>query len=442
MNRGTINTKRPLAAALAVAGAMLFGATANAQDGAGIVGQNDWLYYRYDFTDASEQPAVDKSVRLFSALSGLLEANGTQMVLAVVPAKVRVYPQHLPTDRALTPFLAAHYGTSLAALRGAGVDAVDLEQPFLAHAAKPDAELLFMRLDSHWSQSGALLAAETIAAHAAAQPDVQAVAGALPARAYTLQWNPTPQTLPLGDLTGILPPGTPTYAPEQARVFTVTAPAGGDLLAENATPGIALMGSSFSGAWTGFPDALRYALQRDVASVSVAADRGHWVGLELFLRDDGFQMQAPKLLVVEIPERGLAAPPSYPYREARYVIDESQWLRRAAAWITRVCQAAGTVGAGEVAGRWALQPQGDAYLSASLAVSGPNQISLAWRDASGATTTQSLEVQGDGAWHALRLPLPEGADIAALTVSASGATLLQLEDVTLCRMPALPALSP
>jgi alginate O-acetyltransferase complex protein AlgJ len=201
------------------------------------------------------------------------------------------------------------------------------------------------------------------------------------------------------------------------------------------------MGSSFSGAWTGFPDALRFALQRDVADLSVAADRGHWVGLELYLRDDGFQTQPPKLLIVEIPERGLAAPPSYPYREARYISDERTWLRRAAAWITRACIPAGSVGAGETAGSWTLQPQGDTYLSATLAVSGPNQIALTWRDTAGAVTTQPFDVRGDGTWQAFRVPLPEGASIEALTVGGEGATALQLEDIALCRMPTLPAVS-
>lgn len=436
-----IPSRNRLGAALVATLSFTCIAPAAAQEGAGIVGQNDWLYYRYDFTDASEQPSVEKSIGLFSALSGLLAANGTQMMLAVVPAKVRVYPQHLPADRALTPFLVEHYGKSLRALHQGGVDAVDLQGPFLEKARDADGDPLFMRLDSHWSQSGALLAAERIAQQAAANAATKQALDALAARGYTLEWNRTPQPLPLGDLTSILPPGSPAFEPESARVFRVTAPPGGDLLAEDATPGIALVGSSFSGAWTGFPDALRYALQRDVASLSVAADRGHWVGLELYLRDDGFQTQAPKLLVVEMPERGLAAPPSYPYREARYIVDERIWLRRAAAWITRECQPAGSVGAGDTPGTWQLRPQGDAFLSASLAVAGPNQISLAWRDAQGGLQTQSFDVQNDGAWHAFRIPLPQGVDVEALTVGAEGADLLQLEDMALCRMPPLPAIS-
>jgi alginate O-acetyltransferase complex protein AlgJ len=435
-----MNHKR-LGAALAAGLAVQFAAPVAAQEGAGIVGQNDWLYYLYDITNESEQPSIAKSIGLFAALSDVLAANDTRMVLAVVPAKVRVYPENLPPERAPTPFLIEHYRKSVQALRQGGVDVVDLETPFLAQARAGDGELLFMRLDSHWSQTGALLAAERIAEHAVGNPATKAALDALPARAYALEWNPTPQTLAAGDLASILPAGTPAFEPEQVRVFGVTAPAGGDLLAEDAAPGIALMGSSFSGAWTGFPDALRFALQRDVADLSVAADRGHWVGLELYLRDDGFQTQPPKLLIVEIPERGLAAPPSYPYREARYISDERTWLRRAAAWITRACIPAGSVGAGETAGSWTLQPQGDTYLSATLAVSGPNQISIAWRDTAGAVTTQPFDVRGDGTWQAFRVPLPEGASIEALTVGGEGATALQLEDIALCRMPTLPAVS-
>jgi hypothetical protein len=99
------------------------------------------------------------------------------------------------------------------------------------------------------------------------------------------------------------------------------------------------------------------------------------------------------------------------------------------------------VGAGETAGSWTLQPQGDTYLSATLAVSGPNQIALTWRDTAGAVTTQPFDVRGDGTWQAFRVPLPEGASIEALTVGGEGATALQLEDIALCRMPTLPAVS-
>lgn len=423
---------------LAGALALTLSAPLAAQDGAGIVGKNDWLYYLYDFTDASEQPAVDRSIQLFAALSKLLAANGTQMVLAVVPAKVGIYPDNLPSERALTPFLRDHYSNSLQRLRASGVNAVDLGQPFHEAATKADHDPVFMRHDSHWSQTGALLAAQTIASHLSSDRNAEAIMASLPKRGFLLTWNPEPQTLAPGDLTTILPPGSPPFEPERFRIFTVSAEEGGDLLSNDAAPRISLVGSSYSATWTGFPDALRYALQRDVASLSVTADRGQWVGLELYLRDDGFQTQPPSLLIIEVPERSLAAPPSYPYREARYITDEHSWLRRTAASITRDCQPAGQIDAGLQAATWTVQAEGDAYLAGNLAVSGLNRMTLVWQDDKGGSHDYALEVQGDGAWHALRVPLPEAFQPVGMQLHANGdAGSVLLEDVALCRMPSI-----
>ena len=50
--------------------------------------------------------------------------------------------------------------------------------------------------------------------------------------------------------------------------------------------------------------------------------------MESYLRDDAFQNKPPKLLIWEMPERDMHAPPDYKYREARYVSSNADWLKR------------------------------------------------------------------------------------------------------------------
>jgi alginate O-acetyltransferase complex protein AlgJ len=72
-------------------------------------------------------------------------------------------------------------------------------------------------------------------------------------------------------------------------------------------------------------------LQRNLLDISIPVDQGPWVGMEAYLRDDAFKTNRPKLIIWEIPEREMRSPPNYKYRDARYVIDNTEWLSRIAA---------------------------------------------------------------------------------------------------------------
>jgi len=50
-----------------------------------------------------------------------------------------------------------------------------------------------------------------------------------------------------------------------------------------------------------------------------------------YLKDDSFKYNRPKILIWEIPERDMIAPPEYKYREARYQMKSNDWLEQALA---------------------------------------------------------------------------------------------------------------
>jgi alginate O-acetyltransferase complex protein AlgJ len=100
------------------------------------------------------------------------------------------------------------------------------------------------------------------------------------------------------------------------------------LLSNTENTSITAIGSSYTNKNTGYPDALRYALQRNLLDISIPVDQGPWVGMEAYLRDDSFKTNPPKLIIWEIPERELRSPPNYKFRDARYVIENDEWLSR------------------------------------------------------------------------------------------------------------------
>jgi alginate O-acetyltransferase complex protein AlgJ len=113
------------------------------------------------------------------------------------------------------------------------------------------------------------------------------------------------------------------------------------LLGDSDSPGIVVLGSSYSKEWTRFPDALRYSLQRDAMVLSVNADKGSWVGMLTMLQDASFQTQHPKIVIWEMPERDLRLLPDYAYRDARYKMESQEWLARASALVQKNCKSSG-----------------------------------------------------------------------------------------------------
>ncbi len=302
---------------------------------AGIVGKNEWLFYRYELSDSSHSAQTQKSLELIKDFQKVLTASGIRLVVAMVPIKMRIYSEYLPDEVKMNDFLTGNYARMLEFFRANGVLAVDLNTALLTDVNRSSDSPLFFRLDSHWTPSGAMAAAKAIKAGIDADADSKKIVDALPVVSYSIKIANRKRASRGRDLVDALPANSPAFALEYVTQVNVTRvqPSNSDLLGNQAPPDIALLGSSYSRDWTGFPEALRFVLERDVASVAFGADQGSWVGMESYLRDDAFQTKRPKLLIWEMPERDMKAPPDYKYRDARYVMDNADWLRRVATLI-------------------------------------------------------------------------------------------------------------
>lgn len=319
--------------AVAAAGALGGQTTAMAAESVPVLQGKDgeWLFTPYEFAQQSDVADTNATIELFGKVSKLFEKQGIALALVIVPSKIRVHADQLPANKPVDAYTESKYENAVKALKAAGVNVVNLNQPFLASPHRSSDTPLFLRLDTHWSPSGAALAAETIKSAVESSAALKTAWAATPEVAYTFAWNAKKTTTRARDLVRYLSPDEQKqFKPEQVLPFKVARATASQvgLQGGGENVGILVIGSSYTNANTGYPDAIRYQLQRDLLDISIQVDKGPWVGMEEYLKDGAFKTSKPKLIIWEIPERELRSPPSAKFRETRYQSDNNEWLRR------------------------------------------------------------------------------------------------------------------
>lgn len=266
-----------------------------------IVGEDGWLYSNEEFlTYADADTQLAKHLDLIPDVRRQLSARGTTLLIAALPAKARLYPEHLGTHQPARVH-ATLYERLRATAHAAGVPAPDLAAT-LSACKRSDA--VFLRTDTHWTPAGARCAAQALGATAAGiglnLPG--------PARYRTERAEPVAHQ---GDLLRYLPLAPYLSAllpPPDLVAFERSEPvSGGDLLGGALAPQIVLVGTSYSAdsRWN-FAGALATALGEDVVSYA-ATGQGPFTPMLDYLRSADFRSAPPRLLIWEIPERYLPA---------------------------------------------------------------------------------------------------------------------------------------
>lgn len=431
---------------------------AHAEEAAAIAGKNDWLFYRHEWANSADLAATNTSVELIKSFSKALQDNGITLVVAMVPLKARIYQAHVTEQYKLNPYMAGNYQRMAQALSSAGVKVVDLNSSFLQGAKNHPDKHLYFRLDSHWTPTGALLAAETVASSMEADASMKALLRQIPVEKYTMRWSEQAIATVSRDLVMQLPKGAPTYAPEYVLDAEITKTAtGSNLLGDATVPMISLVGSSYSKPWTRFPEFLKYTLQKDVLAIAVGADQGAWVGMESYLRDDAFQSTPPKFLIWEMPERDMRAPPAFLYREARYRSDNQEWLQRVSVMAQTQCrsgtasvkllspsaretqraQFSRTSVADTVALEFSQATDAQDYLQANISSKAGQTLNLEAMKGELSARKWSLTINPDGNPHTLKIALPAGSKAyTGLKIWPGETTGFTISDAKLCRLPA------
>lgn len=285
--------------------AVAFWGTANyrlfdeAREGA-LVGADGWLYTSEEFqtgTPSGDAAKVSEKLSYIQQVDQQLRAQGARLMVVLVPAKARVYPEHLGRYR-IPGSKATRYQAFRNSVVSLGIPAPDIYSALMQ--AKPQGEV-FIRTDTHWSPLGAEVTAQKIA-----QAVRQAFADLdLPAAEFQTAQAATPSNL--GDLLRYLP--LPRGEGPQAtpvRVPTTQKSGGseGGLLGDDPVA-VTLVGTSYSAVkdWN-FEGALKQALGTDVLNV---ADEGQGpvVPMRAYLKSPALKNNPPKLVIWEIPERFL-----------------------------------------------------------------------------------------------------------------------------------------
>jgi alginate O-acetyltransferase complex protein AlgJ len=427
----------------------------------GIVGKNDWLFLRSEISSPAEAAGKAETILLIGRLNKVLAANGISMAFTMVPAKVRLYAEHLPDSIKLGDYMSSNYDSMSKALQAAGVTVIDINAPLMKSPLRDSDPYLFYRLDGHWNFVGAKLAADSIKAGVDANPILKKTLDAAPE--VTFQRNVEKRKRPskAGDLIALVPPNSGTFAPEQVTWVRVIRNQDQSDSAR-APVSITIQGSSFSQDWTGFVDSLRFVFQRDVLNVSVPAHIGSWVGMENYLSSDSFQTNPPKMLIWERPEYTMRAPPDFQFQDARYRSNNVEWLLRASAWVQATCKPSTTAakvmpvglagrGTNSSDGSIVTGPTNDNefieisfdkpihkldYLAARVTASGTKTLILEGSGPGEATRRFTLAMPGDDAAHTLKSPLPpNGRGFTKLRIFPGKTQSFSMQGLQICRQP-------
>jgi len=264
-----------------------------------LIGSQGWLYTTEEFQAGPDDAAqIAAKLKEIGEVRRTLAARNTRLLVLLVPAKSRVYPEHL--GRYIWPTKKQNvYESFRQQLTEQGIVAPDLLPALVA--AKSQGQL-FLRTDTHWTPLGARVAANVVRT---AVSDL--TADVPPAR---FQVDVAPNTSYSGDLLKYVPlgPWQSHFGPKPDRLITPTArrtdSGGGGLLGDE-TPAITLVGTSYSAnkKW-GFESLLKGVLGADLVNAAQEG-KGPMVPMREYLKSTTYKDSVPKLVIWEIPERFL-----------------------------------------------------------------------------------------------------------------------------------------
>jgi alginate O-acetyltransferase complex protein AlgJ len=261
-----------------------------------LIGEDGWLYTSEDFEKhADYEQQIANNTNYVLAVSKILASKNIKLVIAEIPDKSRIYPEHL--GHYVRPeFLESRYSAFLETLNSNGLVTVDLESPLSEGKSRQD---VFLHTDTHWTPYGADVAAQAIAKTASPLlADIQKTEFTTAKGKTSEHSGDLLKYIPLGPLKAWGPPAdTIDIAMTEAN-----SPATDDLLGEASVP-VALVGSSYSANVTwNFAGALEQAMGLTVANVAQEG-KGPFVPMQDYLTSPAFIETPPALVIWEIPER-------------------------------------------------------------------------------------------------------------------------------------------
>jgi alginate O-acetyltransferase complex protein AlgJ len=261
-----------------------------------LVGKEGWLFTDEEFQFLTgEKAEIQAKVTFIAEIKARLEARGIDLVIALIPAKARVYREHL--GRYTLPTHAKNrYHAFRQELLALGVNTPDLLTPLLEAKSQ---EPVFLRTDTHWRPFGARVVAKELAAVSQRVGNTPFTSQTFDAREHV---GDLMNFIPLGSWQGRLGPA-PDLLRQETTLGQETATSLG--LFETISVPITLVGTSYSAnpLWN-FAGALQQELGADVLNAAQEG-RGPMLPMLDYLENDAFRESPPEVVIWEIPERYL-----------------------------------------------------------------------------------------------------------------------------------------
>jgi alginate O-acetyltransferase complex protein AlgJ len=273
-------------------GAMRYALLGEARRGA-VVGRTGWLFTAEE-TKALPSPAQTRAIiEQIQNVQVLLAAQGTDLAVLVLPAKIDIERAGSP-DLVLSTNMARLQADFVTGLRAEDITAIDPRSTMMDQTKR-----VFFTTDTHWTPFGAGLAAKAVGENlphgslmfTTANVTIKPLTGDLIRFVTDDRFAP---------MIGLLP--------EEVKVSTMTAAAAPKDIFDAAPTDIVLIGTSYSANldW-GFADALSRVLGREVENHAVLG-LGPVRPMLTYLQSDDFQTSPAKLVIWEFPIRYLADP--------------------------------------------------------------------------------------------------------------------------------------
>lgn len=256
-----------------------------------LIGGDGWLFTSEEFAwPADAQERISIRAAMVSDTRKTLEAHGSRLIVALLPAKARICRAHLGRYH-YPSYNEPVYGAFRRALAADGIAVPDI----LAAMNEEKCSDLFLRTDTHWKPAGAELAAQEIAAAARLEYKT----------GFKIEHGePLPHE---GDLIRYIPglPGFDEESVESAKTVKLAGAQTKETLFGDERIPVALVGTSYSAnpLWN-FSGFLEAALHTDVINAAEEG-QGPFETMKAYLAGAAFRDNPPELVIWEIPERYL-----------------------------------------------------------------------------------------------------------------------------------------
>ena len=273
-----------------------------------LVGDEGWLYSDEEFCYfPNELEELDQKIEFMLTAQETLKSYGSELVIAFVPAKARVYSEHL--GRYEQPsYTVERYGRVLELTQSANLNVVDLYTPL--NKAKTT-QATFLRTDTHWTTFGADLAAQTIAQKVREDNLLASIDSESYETIVEDEFEHSGDLLtfiPLGNYQHLGPIPDTMQSLSTEKQEADSGGLGGGLglgLFDTVSIPVTLIGTSYSAnqLWN-FEGALKVTLGTDILNLADNG-KGPIIPMQEYLESDTLKETPPELVIWEFPERFL-----------------------------------------------------------------------------------------------------------------------------------------